>query len=139
MPTVLLGSPGRPAPVVVYRVQVETRRRVAQGQLGQERLECSLSANMFSSGHAAADASIVRMARAGAVVGDEQLARISVECSKRHPGRCEEARADGHIAPRRGCGRSAGEPGEDPLLGVVERFVSHFLLQLAVYGTDVDA
>jgi hypothetical protein len=35
--------------------------------------------------------------------------------------------------------RAAREPGEEPLLLPVERFVGHFLLELAVHHTDVDA
>src|SRR5215467_15454417 len=103
------------------------------------RVSRSWSASVVSSGHAAAGASVVRMAVAGTVVGNEKLAHVSVECLKRHPRWREEVRADGCKAPRRGGERPACEPGEDPLLGVVERFVGHFLFQLAVHGTDVDA
>src|SRR5262245_12885498 len=86
-------------------------------------LSRSSSASMLPSGHAAVGASVVRIVIAGTVVGDQKLAHVSVECLKRHPGWREEVLADGCKAPRRGWERPAGEPGEDPLLGAVERFV----------------
>jgi hypothetical protein len=65
------------------------------------------SADMLPSRHATTGTSIVRTAFADTVVGDEKLARISVECLERHPGRREEVLANGCKAPRREWERAA--------------------------------
>src|SRR4029453_6246529 len=94
---------------------------------------------LLPSGHATAGTPVGRTAFVDAVVGDKQLARIAVEGLQRHAGRREEVLANRGEAPRRDGGRAAREPGEDPLLDLVERFVGQLLLELAVGDTDVDA
>src|SRR5215471_4210777 len=88
------------------------------------------------SGHATTGTSIHRTSVSQTVVGDEKLPRISVECLKRHPGRREEVLADGHEASRWELERAAGEPAEDPRLLVVQRFIGHPVLELAVHDAD---
>src|SRR5437879_7195025 len=97
------------------------------------------SAGTLPSSHSTTGTSVVRTALADGVVGDQELARISVECLERHPGRCEEVLADGYEAPRREWVRAACEPAEDPRLHVVQGFVRHSLLEQVVHHADVDA
>src|SRR5579862_3923953 len=65
------------------------------------------SAGVLPSRHAPTGTAIVGTAVADTVVGDEQLARIAVECPQRHPGRREEVLANGCKAPRREWERAA--------------------------------
>src|SRR5262252_670803 len=87
------------------------------------------SARRLPPAHAAAGAPMGRTAAVGAVVRDEHHARVPGEGREGHADGREEIVADGDVAPRRERERAAGEPGEDPLLLVVQWFEGHRLLE----------
>src|SRR5664279_872177 len=94
---------------------------------------------MVPSSHATTRTPIVPTGSIDTVERDEHLARVSVECLQRHPGRREQVLANRYQAPRREGEQATREPGKDPLPPVVQRFVGHLLLELAAHRIDVDA
>src|SRR5664280_1829101 len=109
------------------------------GTAAQRIPDAGCSTGVLAPSHAAPGTSIVRLSAVQTVVGNQHLPGISVEYVQRQPGRREESVAKWDTTPRRECDHATREPGEDPLLHVVQRFVGQLLLQLAVHGTDVDA
>src|SRR5579859_6258673 len=99
----------------------------------------SCSAALFPSSHATTGATIDRSAIPDTVVGDQKVARITVEGLEWHSSWREEVLANGYKLPWREWVQTARKPVKDPLLHVVQGFVGHRFLKLAVHHPDVDA